>query len=384
MNKPFKNYAVDVEPEALVQIESAMQQDYAIAGALMPDAHTGYSLPIGGVVSTQDVLVPAWVGYDIGCGMCAVSTTFNKKLVLEKRTEIFNQINRDIPMGFSRHEVPHPVHVDYRIDPSGLSDEGKIIFEKFHGDHQLGTLGGGNHFIEIGYDEADRVWIIIHSGSRGVGWNIAQEYMKQAGGEGHNGLDINNDLGALYLNDVNWCLRYALANRRMMMWLVGFAMNRFVEGSLDWNLLINRHHNHVEYDAAKNWWVHRKGATHADLGMAGVIPGNMRDGSYIVIGKGCTESLSSCSHGAGRAMSRKRAHTELNLATFKKQMAIVDVLAKVEESTLDESPDAYKSIDTVMALQTDLVQIVHHIKPLLNLKGVGDVKRWRKKSKKIS
>lgn len=368
--KDVKIYAEVLEPQALEQFKSAMEQEFVVKGALMPDAHAGYALPIGAVVATKDYIVPSWVGYDIGCGMCALKLDhLDPNLVRENSKKIFDLIYRDVPVGFSVNGKP----TEYSLD--GLTGKGKEIAEGKKYQLALGSLGGGNHFIEIGEGEYGDVWVVIHCGSRGVGHGIATHYMKLANPEGkakdgHWGFNSESDEGKAYIQDLNWGLDYALANRKEIMRRVisciaeaCYLPNWEYEQSFDG--LINRNHNHaVEKDGL---WIHRKGATHAELGMMGVIPGNMRDGSFIVVGHGNPDSLYSSSHGAGRVLGRKAAKRELNLDEFKYEME--GVTALVEESTLDESPFAYKNIFDVMKLQSDLVEIVDHVKPIINIKG---------------
>ena len=419
----MKIYAEVLEDEAFFQFEEAMSQDFTVDGALMPDAHLGYALPIGAVVSTKDVIVPAWVGYDIGCGMCALKLmSVTKKDIELHSKDIFDQIYKVIPVGHNVNDQGHTVDLG-DLSVKDLTEEAQVAYKKGKGKYTLGTLGGGNHFIEIGYDENENVWIIIHSGSRGVGHKIATHYMKLAKElnsvmtyeekrelelifeakncglrehvtkekfkeltkryvennkpkvdkilDGHFGLDVNSEEGKNYINDLNWCLEFALLNRKSMIKRVSEAIVNVLGKTvgIDMNDLINRNHNHAELSNLEGkWvWVHRKGATHAEDGMMGVIPGNMRDGSFIVRGKGNPESLYSSSHGAGRVLGRKEAKRQLNVEDFKEKM--VGVTGKIDEDTLDESPDAYKNIFEVMDLQKDLVEVLHHIKPLINIKG---------------
>jgi len=366
MKKPVKIFARNVEASALGQFQSAMEQDFARRGALMPDAHTGYSLPIGGVIATENMVVPAWVGYDIGCGMCALPTSFSAELIRSKRQTIFEAIYQSIPVGFDVNKKP----VDTRLNKAGLSKAGQHIFEDRHGFRALGSLGSGNHFIEIGPDETGLVWVVIHSGSRGIGHGLATEYMKQASGtdkpkEGHFGFRVDSVQGQAYLQDMRWAIDFALENRREMMRRVEKILHSLQKGQADWGQLINRTHNHA--DLKDGLWIHRKGATQAEEGMMGVIPGNMRDGSFIVRGKGNPEALWSSSHGAGRAMSRKEARRRISGESFK--ASLKGVTARVDKNTLDEAPEAYKNIFEVMAEQSDLVEVVHHIRPLINIKG---------------
>ena len=417
----MKIYAKHLEETALEQFNSAMEQEFVVDGALMPDAHTGYALPIGAVVSTKDVIVPAWVGYDIGCGMCAIKTTFDKDTIKSNKKTIFDQIYKTIPVGVHVNNSRNIVDLgDLNLDI--LTEDARYAYEVGKGQHTLGTLGGGNHFIEIGYDENDTVWVIVHSGSRGVGHKIATHYMKLAKElndpvhdldlvlklydefdeknshwkdhnyekyklargayavkainkitksdktlDGHYGLNINSKEGEDYINDLNWTLKFALLNRKSMITRVIKAMSYITntDGYGIWEDFINRNHNHAEL--RDGLWIHRKGATHAEEGMMGVIPGNMLDGSFIVRGLGNPDSLYSSSHGAGRVLGRKEAKRKLNVEDFKESMK--DIQGKIDKDTLDESPLAYKDIFEVMRLQKDLVEVVAHVKPLINIKG---------------
>jgi tRNA-splicing ligase RtcB len=369
MTKQHKIYSDAIDGKALAQFFSALGQPWAVKGALMPDAHAGYSLPIGAVVATEGVVVPAWVGFDIGCGMLAVETTFDAEAVRGKAKEIFNGIYRDVPVGFA-HNAKASQWVAGEALPRSQALQG-ILDRKGMAD--LHSLGGGNHFIEIGVDENDRVWIVIHSGSRNLGHSAATHYMKLAAGdgkarEGHYVLDVKSEGGRDYLGDLAFCLEYALENRRGMVARIEKAVSRQVcHGKVVWEALINRNHNHAE--EKDGVWIHRKGATHAEAGMMGVIPGNMRDGSFIVRGKGNPDALCSSSHGAGRVMGRKEAKEKLDMAIFRQEMEDRGIQARVESSTLDESASAYKDIFEVMAMQRDLVEVLHHIKPIINIKG---------------
>lgn len=377
LGKPYRIFTDHVESGAIDQFASAMQQDCVVQGALMPDCHQGYALPIGAVVACEGMVFPSYVGFDIGCGMCAVPTTFNADEVRANAKAIFDQIYRDVPTGFFHNNVKHPW--SYMGDVSGFVR--KELISQGKPEQQIGTLGGGNHFIEIGVDAENTVWIIIHSGSRNVGHKIATHYMKAASPdgkarEGHYGLLVDSDLGRDYIMDVAFGLDFALANRRLMIDRIEKAIQRYAPGGMNTDSLINRNHNHVElrnetdtrgYTTGRKIWIHRKGATHAEEGMWGVIPGNMRDGSFIVRGKGNPDSLYSSSHGAGRVLSRTQAKDRLNLDDFKETME--GITARVKPDTIDESPFAYKDIFTVMAEQTDLVEVVNHVKPIINVKG---------------
>lgn len=373
--KPVKIYAENIEETALEQFNSALELDCVTRAALMPDAHTGYSLPIGSAVESDQIVFPSWVGYDIGCGMSAIPTSFTKEKVEQNSKDIFHQIYRDVPTGFTEHNDKQSWNEATHFDSTPELEE---RYWTGNARNQLGTLGGGNHFIEVGYDENNQVWIIIHSGSRKLGHRTAERYMKIAAGqdpedrkkakEGHYGFAVDSENGENYIKDLNFCLQYALANRRHMIENVIQSISRKVGGGYgEWDRFINRNHNHAEDRKDDGKWIHRKGATHAESGMDGVIPGNMRDGSFIVVGKGNPESLYSSSHGAGRVLSRSKARKTLNVDDFVKDME--GITARVEEKTLDESSSAYKNIFEVMELQKDLVNVVTYVKPIINVKG---------------
>jgi len=419
-NTPYKIYAEVLDATSQEQFEHVLKQPYVTYGALMPDAHAGYSMPIGGVCATDGMIVPQFVGFDIGCGMCAYKTEFYKDEIASHTHTIYDKIVQSIPLGFETHKNHQPFKYDLP-----LSDFAKMVLQST-GLKQLGTLGGGNHFIEIGYGKDDRVWIVIHSGSRGFGHKIASHYMlqayllknptegklealvrdweernvkfKEANEEGYQkalkkftlkqtqkinkamkldnikgiyALDTSSDLGKAYIDDQNFALNFALENRKRMIEVIVDILNQTLDKNTSIEFdneqrFINKNHNHAEYDEFTQKWIHRKGATHASEGMMGVIPGNMRDGSFVVKGKGNKESLYSSSHGAGRVMSRVKAKKSVTLQEF--EDAMQGIKGTVDINTLDESPFAYKDIFEVMKLQEDLVEVVEHIKPLINVK----------------
>lgn len=371
-------FSVSIEDKALDQFFDAMRQEPVIKGALMPDAHAGYSLPIGAVVAVKDMVFPSYVGYDIGCGMCAVPTTFTRDQIKANAKAIFDAIYRLVPVGFN-HNSSQPAWLGLRTIPRT-----EVVYNHLasKGAGDLYSLGGGNHFIEIGYSETDEVWIILHSGSRNLGHSVAKHYMGVASGdgrprEGHYGLNVDDRNGMDYITDMNFCLEYALENRLGIIRRVTQAIRTTgLDGNIDHDRLINRNHNHAELEWVSvkdsrdvHAWIHRKGATHARDGMMGVIPGNMRDGSFIVRGKGNPDSLYSSSHGAGRVLGRTEAMNKLDLETFIREMSDRGIQARVGEDTLDEAAGAYKDIFEVMAMQHSLVDVIHHIVPLINIKG---------------
>lgn len=372
----FKNYAdpQTLEGKALAQMNAAMAEPYAIRGALMPDAHTGYALPIGAVVESYKAIVPAWVGYDIGCGVsCSVLANVKKE---DFTTETLNKLKElilsVIPVGNNRHKKDWGF--GYGCEYKNLSKEGKAIYDK-RAALQLGTLGGGNHFIELGFDRDNRICITIHSGSRGFGHGLATHYMKVAAEA--NGVHAGNTEGNYpliegtlaatdYFNDALIAQEFALSNRKIMTDLVTHCLTEIFNKQIIMRQFVNRNHNHVE-KSGESLYIHRKGATHAEKGMLGVIPGNMRDGCFIVEGKGNEDWLNSSSHGAGRVLSRSLAKQVISLEMMQKEMK--GIVGCISESTIDESPSAYKNIFDVMDLQEDSVKVINYIKPILNIKG---------------
>ncbi|MBI5815486.1 MAG: RtcB family protein [Nitrospinae bacterium] len=367
MSRNYNIFAEKADDQTLRQFHSAMDQPFVVKGALLPDAHVGYSLPIGAVVATEGVILPAWVGYDIGCGMCAVKTPMTVDEIMPLREKIFQSIYRAVPTGFAHNKRPEQWNHEHIPMTPAL----KKIFGR-DGLCQLGSLGGGNHFIELSYDEEKHLWVVVHSGSRNVGHSVATHYMKLASGsekakEGHYGFDTKSGEGRDYITDMKFCQEFALENRKKIIERVLREIYYYAKpGDAPEQLeFINRNHNHAE--EKDGLWIHRKGATQAEEGMAGVIPGNMRDGSFVVEGKGNPKSLNSSSHGAGRALSRNQAKAKLTMDDFRRQLE--GITAKVAQSTLDEAPAAYKDIFEIMRLQADMVTVKHHLIPVVNIKG---------------
>lgn len=361
LNKPYKIYTDFVESSAIEQFVNVMKQPDVVKGALMPDVHAGYVLPIGGVVATKGTIYPAFVGYDIGCGVSAVRIGMTKEDLIKNAKGVKHAIESVVPVGFSVHHHGFPAEQLSRrvgVPPECIRD---LVETKLN---QVATLGGGNHFIEVGFDDTDNVWLSIHSGSRGLGHSVATRFMKESGGEGVNPIDVNSSLGKDYIVAMNYCLNWALYNREKMMRNICDELNvKFMDSTM-----VNRNHNHAELK--DGLWVHRKGATHAEKDMLGVIPANMRDGVFIVRGLGNEDSLNSSSHGAGRVMSRSQAKKKITLEEFKEMMGDQNTDGfTVDEARIDECPAAYKPIEQVMANQEDLIQVITHVKPVVNVKG---------------
>lgn len=399
----IKIYAESIETEALEQFYKAMALPCNVQGALMPDTHSGYTLPIGAVIKSKNKIFPAYVGYDIGCGMSAIKTDV-KSFTQTDLEQLKNEILKVIPLGRDTHEKRIKLPRKYEV----ISDVAKEVFNHL-ADLQIGTLGGGNHFIEVGTDNDGCLNVVIHSGSRGVGKKIAEFFMKQAAVEdvdksryeeefakantwkdknpqgwekakkefclkrtkarvgdleGHYGFNLDSEWGKTYLNDMECALQFALDNREMMINNIIDCMKKVFD-EVNTSRFINRNHNHAE--VKDGFVIHRKGATHADNGMLGVIPGNMKDGSFIVIGKGNEDSMCSSSHGAGRVLSRRVAKDTLDLNEFHNEMQ--GIITNHTDENLDEAPKAYKNIFEVMEAQKDLVEVIDRIVPVLNIKG---------------
>lgn len=405
-----------IDYEAIDQFKQCLSMKGCLQGFLAPDYHKGYSAPIGSVLKFDNIISPELVGFDIGCGMCAAKLDITpKELNLEQLKE---DILTKIPIGFSRHAKPK----SYELPE--VTAVAKQAYETA-GKYQLGTLGGGNHFIELGTGDEGNLWIVIHSGSRGFGHKIATHYMKEAAiyntdeeryktefstkntdwlkaifketneakqaklklkyeeaqkefvyrrvrarldtnMEGYFSLPLDSEAGKNYLKDMNCALDFALANRQAMITVIIDSIANQLEVKPIIQTFINRNHNHAEVKS-NNKVIHRKGATQADRGMYGVIPGNMKDGSFIVKGMGNKDSMCSSSHGAGRVLSRRKAKETLSVDTFNTLMT--GITTNHTDKTVDESPEAYKNIFEVMEAQKDLVQIMDRVVPILNIKG---------------
>lgn len=407
MRKDIKIFSNTIEDEAIRQFNEAMDLDCNVQGALMPDAHAGYTLPIGAVIKSDGYVFPSYVGYDIGCGMCAVNIDITKDDI--NLEQLKKHIIDSIPLGSNKHKEKQNINISK--DSYNISDFAKYRIEDT-GIYQIGTLGGGNHFIEVGESQNNKsIWIVIHSGSRGLGYKIADYYMSLAtqdsvniekleeefifgkeifknvnpdgykkafkifvekqwnnatkNKEGHFGFKLDSELAKAYIEDMNYCLDFALENRRTMIDTIINGIESQLNKKVNEFLFINRNHNHAEIK--ENFVIHRKGATHAENGMFGVIPANMKDGSFIVKGKGNVESMCSSSHGAGRVLSRKKAKESLDINEFHETMK--NIITNHTDDTLNESPKAYKNIFEVMELQKDLVEIIDRSIPILNIKG---------------
>lgn len=392
---PVKIWTDQIEPSAEDQLRALAACPFIFHHvAAMPDVHYGIGATIGSVFAAENVLLPTAVGVDIGCGMLAQPFAVRAvDLSAAFLRELHEQTKQRIPTGFGQHSSVQQWDgfEAGRYTPAVRA----IVREK--GPYQLGTLGGGNHFIELCQDEDGMVWLMLHSGSRGAGNLIATHHTAIA--EALNRrlnipsardlwvLPLDSDEGQAYLTDMHWAQDYAMENRQRMLWSFLELFERLLKKKLRIELefdpasAINIHHNYAtrETHFGHEVWVHRKGATFADKQVLGIIPGSMATGSYIVRGLGNPDSFLSCSHGAGRVMSRGEAERSITLESFAHKMQ--GIVAETGKEYLDEAPQAYKDLDTVIHNQADLVEPVRRLRPIMNVKGAGKSHRDRSRNR---
>ncbi|OLF07616.1 RNA-splicing ligase RtcB [Actinophytocola xinjiangensis] len=371
-----------VEPEAMRQLHNISALPWAFKHvAVMPDVHYGKGATVGSVIAMRDAVSPAAVGVDIGCGMTAVRTSLRAEDLPADLSRLRSTVERDVPVGRGQHKATAFTDRDavdwdafWRrfegLTPTVRADAGRAL-------HQMGTLGGGNHFIEICLDTQGQVWVMLHSGSRGIGNVLAQHHIEVARGLAHNQSLPDPDLAvflagtpqmAAYRHDLYWAQDYARRNRAVMLRLVCDVLRRQFH-KVVFDEPISAHHNYVaeETHFGEEVLVTRKGAIRAGLGDLGIIPGSMGTGSYIVRGLGNPDSFESASHGAGRRMSRTKARKQFTEADLAEQTAGVE--CRKDAGVVDEIPGAYKDIDEVIGNQTDLVEIVAKLKQVVCVKG---------------
>ena len=379
-----KMWTTEFDDKAREQIENLASLPFVHHHiALMPDCHGGMGMPIGGVLPTKDVVIPNAVGVDIGCGMCAVKTNIRARRLTEKilRKVIMKGIRERIPLGMDHHKEMQ----DEKYLPTGFDLEKLPVVENHYKSihHQVGTLGGGNHFIELQRDGEGWLWIMIHSGSRNLGKQVGDFYNKKA--KWFNELYYSKVESELmlpflplkthefneYWDEMNYCIAFAKCNRQLM-------MDRIKEVIVDalplaeFEPTIDIAHNYAAFENhfGANCIVHRKGAVRAMAGEIGIIPGSQGTSSYIVEGLGNPDSFMSSSHGAGRLMSRTQAIKTLSLEDEIKKMESKGIVHSIRsQRDLDEAASAYKDIDHVIALETDLVKVITKLEPLAVIKG---------------
>ena len=416
--KPVFSWCSDIEAGAIEQIEAIAKLPFVEHFALMPDCHQGMSMPIGGVVACTSVVVPNFVGVDIGCGLGAFRTNLTVQDIKGKEEILHHAIERAIPMGFSHNtdqrrkimEQKYSDKINYALTKHLCMGENRldvlsvpVIVKPDAFFSQMGTLGGGNHFIELQYDENGNIWVMVHSGSRNIGKKVCDHFNDVAAKINHEWysqssvpfLPVTSQEGKAYLGWMNMCLNFAFYNRKAMLddiWdnLLHYFPNMQntsgeIVGVKD---LINIHHNYasIENHFGRNIWVHRKGATLASEKTIGIIPGSQGTASYIVRGRGQKESLSSCSHGAGRRMGRNAFNQEYNtpekIKEIEKAMEGVyhtkygrAVSRKGKDLGMmdfSEAPQAYKDIEDVISNEADLVLPLFKLFPLVSWKDAGE------------
>lgn len=396
-NKPIYAWTKDVpfDDNSLTQLQNVASLPFIFKHvAAMPDVHLGYGATVGSVIPTKGAVIPSAVGVDIGCGMAAIPFPGVKAEHLGDSLKPIRQAIEDtVPVGFASHDSVQKYIDGRRLDPTRVKNMITFIEEKHPGvtakrKHspvhiimsQYGTLGGGNHFIELCLDESDNVWLMLHSGSRGIGNCIGQYFINLAKEDMRRHFINLPDMDLAYIPEgtvhfddymyaVSWAQDYAHENRRAMADAIIEALRPILPPFEADLAVVNCHHNYVERENhyGENILVTRKGAVRARLGDWGIIPGSMGARSFIVRGKGSKYSFHSCSHGAGRVMSRKEAFRKISIDDHKK--ATEGVECRKDKHVLDESPAAYKDIDKVMAAQSDLVEIVHTLKQVVCVKG---------------
>jgi tRNA-splicing ligase RtcB len=382
---------VPVEEAAREQLENVAGLPFVHSHlAVMPDVHFGRGATVGSVIPTRGAIIPAAVGVDIGCGMMAVRTSLTAGQLPDSLAAVRSEIERKVPVGNGPggNHRDTPARAATTLRSSGLDERLTQIVGKHRRIQrtafatQLGTLGGGNHFIELCLDEAGRVWVMLHSGSRGTGNILGTYFIQEARAAlekrvlGYHVPDKDlaffvegEELFDDYVEAVSWAQDYARLNREVMMDRVLMALRGLLPAFTLDKHAVNCHHNYVEreHHFGANVWVTRKGAVRAGKGELGIIPGSMGAKSFIVRGKGNADSFCSCSHGAGRTMSRAEAKRTFTLDDH--LAATAGVECRKDSGVIDETPMAYKDIDAVMGAQADLVEIVHTLKQVVCVKG---------------
>jgi tRNA-splicing ligase RtcB len=381
-----KLWTDDIEKGAWRQIMNLSLHPFARKHiAIMPDCHEGFGMPIGGVLATSGVIIPNAVGVDIGCGMSAVKTSLADVRYSDLK-KLISSIREVVPLGFKHHtrsqgdhRMPDPALLGF--DPLDLPVVSKEYDSALR---QVGTLGGGNHFIEIQKSDNNEIWIMIHSGSRNIGKQVADFYNRKAviinreHGEEYGPrtelawLELDSSEGDEYIKEMTYCVAFGMCNRYLMMERIAGIFEDFYGKTFTCYEPVNIAHNYAAFENhfGEELVIHRKGATKASKGLTGIIPGSQGTKSFIISGKGNPESFESCSHGAGRLMGRNQAIKTLDLGEEIRNLDSQNIIHSIRnKNDLDEAPSAYKNINEVMAKQQDLVEILVTLSPLAVVKG---------------
>ena len=383
-NCPVKIWTDNVEESAMRQIENLTTLPFLFHHlAIMPDVHAGMGMPIGGVLACKDAVIPNAVGVDIGCGMCAVKTNWKVAEIPTDvlRKQIMRGIRKRIPLGMDHHKEAQDekyLPTGHDIDKMEIVKQRQVSITK-----EVGTLGGGNHFIELQKDETDTLWIMIHSGSRNLGARVGEHYnniARELNEKWHSVVKPELRLSFLprgtkefemYWKEMRFCIDFALCNRELMMERIEEVIKDAIP-EIEFEPMINIAHNYAawEHHFGQDVIVHRKGATLAREGVVGIIPGSQGTASYIVEGLGNPDSFCSCSHGAGRTMSRTAAIRELDLEKEVERLDALGIIHAIRnQDDMQEASGAYKDIETVIANETDLVKVKTRLLPVAVIKG---------------
>ena len=383
-NCPVKIWTNNVEESAMRQIENLTTLPFLFHPlAIMPDVHAGMGMPIGGVLACKDAVIPNAVGVDIGCGMCAVKTNWKVAEIPTDvlRKQIMRGIRKRIPLGMDHHKEAQDekyLPTGHDIDRMEIVKQRQVSITK-----EVGTLGGGNHFIELQKDETDTLWIMIHSGSRNLGARVGEHYnniARELNEKWHSVVKPELRLSFLprgvkefemYWKEMRFCIDFALCNRKLMMERIEEVIKDAIP-EIEFEPMINIAHNYAawEHHFGQDVIVHRKGATLAREGVIGIIPGSQGTASYIVEGLGNPDSFCSCSHGAGRTMSRTAAIRDLDMKEEVDRLDALGIIHAIRnQDDMQEASGAYKDIETVIANETDLVKVKTRLLPVAVIKG---------------
>lgn len=359
-------------PDVKQSVDRLRRSDDVRHVALMPDIHLAKDVCIGAVVATERLIYPAAIGGDIGCGIVTLAFDADASVIDHAKgaAQVLAGLYELVPS--NKHRKPRDLPTTLPLHE--LSDPRLQRLAGRDSRVQLGTLGRGNHFLEFQADQDGRLWVMIHSGSRAVGQAVTEHHLEQAtsAGSGLKYLDSAEASGQAYLADVRWARAYASENRLAMLTAVRELMHRFFKVASDWDSMIHCDHNHVQQEThdGKLLWIHRKGAQSANSRELGIVPSSMGTPSFHTLGRGCAEALMSCSHGAGRALSRSEARQTVSGKDFARQVGKLWYDHRHATRLRDEAPSAYKEIRQVMKAQRDLTRIVREVRPLLTYKGV--------------
>jgi len=339
--------------------------------AVMPDVHLSKEVCVGIALATTELIYPAAVGSDIGCGMATVAVETDSSLLSDEKNaaRLLSTLYQHVPS--NKH--PTPRELPTKLTENSLSDSRLNRLAQRDGRVQLGTLGRGNHFLEFQADEQGQLWVMVHSGSRAMGQAITEHHLRFCERRTKLAcLDASTDVGQAYLTDVSWARNCAAENRLEMLRSVEGILGKEFSVGINWSSLIHSDHDHVQREThfGQEYWVHRKGAQPADVGTAGIIPGSMGTSSVHVIGRGCPEALRSCSHGAGRRLSREAARHRISVRQFERHLRGIWFDHRRSHQLREEAPKAYKDLDDVLCAQRELIKITRRLRPLLSYKGI--------------